>query len=112
MDKDGVLLAKKDFVVASRRDLDEFATRGGGLFIDVADSEAHHRAYVERLHNLVRVGKSLGEIAIAKIGRSKQDALLAAENERPDWLDLQVQCNAMLRDVNPCLLYTSPSPRD
>ncbi len=44
MDKDGVLLAKKDFVVASRRDLDEFATRGGGLFIDVADSEAHHRA--------------------------------------------------------------------
>lgn len=101
MDKDGVLLAKKDFVVASRRDLDEFATRGGGLFIDVADSEAHHRAYVERLHNLVRDGKSLGEIAIAKIGRSKQDALLAAENERPDWLDLQVQCNAMLRDVNP-----------
>lgn len=101
MDKDGVLLAKKSFVVASRQDLDEFANRGGGLFIDVADSEAHHRAYVERLHNLVRDGKSLGEIAGAKIDRSKQDAHLAAENERPDWLDLQVQCNAILRDANP-----------
>lgn len=101
MDKGGVLLAKRGFVVASRADLDEFASRGGGLFIDVADSEAHHRAYVERLHNLVRDGKSLGEIAGAKIGRATPDATLAAEDERPDWLDLQVQCNAILRDANP-----------
>ncbi len=101
MDKDGVLLAKKAFVVVSRQDLDEFANRGGGLFIDVADSEAHHRAYIERLHNLVRDGKSLGEIAGTKISRTTHEANLAAENERPDWLDLQVQCNAILRDVNP-----------
>ena len=49
MDKNGVLLAKKAFVVATRQDLDEISQRGGGLYIDVADSEAHHRAYVERL---------------------------------------------------------------
>lgn len=101
MDKGGVLLAKKSFVVASRQDLDEFANRGGGLFIDAADSDAHQRAYVERLHNLVRDGKSLGEIAGAKIDRSAHEAHMAAENERPDWLDLQVQCNAILRGVNP-----------
>jgi len=101
MDKNGVLLAKRSFIIDSKEDLAEIAQRGGGLFIDVADSEAHHRAYVERLHGLVRDGKSLGEIAEAKItgdllgGRNVQD------DERPDWLDLQVQANALLRDGNP-----------
>ena len=98
MDKNGVLLAKRSFVIDSREDLAAMEQRGDGLFIDVADSEAHHRAYVERLHGLVRDGKSLGEIASAKItgdllgGRGVQD------DERPDWLDLQVQANAILRD--------------
>jgi HD-GYP domain-containing protein (c-di-GMP phosphodiesterase class II) len=101
MDKNGILLAKRSFIIDSKEDLAEIAQRGGGLFIDVADSEAHHRAYVERLHGLVRDGKSLGEIAEAKItgdllgGRNVQD------DERPDWLDLQVQANALLRDGNP-----------
>ena len=50
MDKDGVLLAKKSFVIAvAPTTWTKFSQRGGGLFIDVADSEAHHRAYVERL---------------------------------------------------------------
>lgn len=98
MDKNGVLLAKRSFIIDSREDLADIAQRGGGLFIDVADSEAHHRAYVGRLHGLVRDGKSLGEIAEAKVtgdllgGRENQD------DERPDWLDLQVQANALLRD--------------
>ena len=100
MDKNGVLLAKRSFIIDSREDLADIAQRGGGLFIDVADSEAHHRAYVGRLHGLVRDGKSLGEIADAKVtgdllgGRDNQD------DERPDWLDLQVQANALLRDSN------------
>ena len=98
MDRNGVLLAKRSFIIDSRADLADIAQRGGGLFIDVADSEAHHRAYVGRLHGLVRDGKSLGEIAEAKVtgdllsGRDNQD------DERPDWLDLQVQANALLRD--------------
>lgn len=103
LDKDGVLLAKRSFIIESREDLEGIAQRGGGLYIDVADSEAHHRAYVERLHGLVRDGKSLGEIAKTKItgdllgGRNPQD------DERPDWLDLQVQGNSLLRDANPAL---------
>ncbi len=101
MDKDGLLLAKKSFVIESKEMLADYAARGGGLYIDVADSEAHHRAYVERLHGLVRDNKSLGEIAGAQISASGLNERLIQENESPDWLDLQVQGNALLRDAHP-----------
>jgi HD-GYP domain-containing protein (c-di-GMP phosphodiesterase class II) len=103
MDKAGVLLARKDFVVASKGDLEEILLRGGGLFIDVADSEAHHRAYVERLHGLVNEGKSLGEIAGTKVTRGEDKERSALESDRPDWLDLQTQGNSLLRDNSPGL---------
>ena len=98
MDKDGVLLAKRSFVIGSREDLLDFSNRGGGLFIDVADSEAHHRAYVGQLNGMVRDGRSLGEIAGAKISLKKADAREEEDTEHPDWLDLQVQGNTLLRD--------------
>jgi len=98
MDKNGVLLAKKSFVIDSREDLAAMEQRGDGLYVDVADSEAHHRAYVERLHGLVRDGKSLGEIANAKITADLTGGRNETDDERPDWLDLQVQANAILRD--------------
>ena len=98
MDRDGVLLAKKSFVVTSREDLLDFSNRGGGLFIDVADSEAHHRAYVGQLNGMVRDGRSLGEIAEAKISSKRTETREADDNEHPDWLDLQVQGNTLLRD--------------
>ncbi|MDP3653498.1 MAG: hypothetical protein Q8R67_17660 [Rhodoferax sp.] len=103
MDKNGVLLAKKAFVIEAKRDLEEFAQRGGGLYIDVADSEAHHRAYVERLHGLVRDNKSLGEIADAKVTLSTVGERNAPDPERPDWLDLQAQGNTLVHDSNPAL---------
>ena len=98
MDRDGVLLAQRSFVITSRSDLVDFSNRGGGLYIDVADSEAHHRAYVGQLNEMVRDGRSLGEIAGAKISAQKVDTREADDNERPDWLDLQVQGNTLLRD--------------
>jgi len=100
MDKHGVLLAKRSFVIDSRADLAAMAQRGGGLYIDVEDSEAHHRAYVESLHKLVRANKSLGEIANAQITADMLAARNAQENDRPDWLDLQMQANTLLRDSN------------
>ncbi|OGB35085.1 MAG: hypothetical protein A3F78_19220 [Burkholderiales bacterium RIFCSPLOWO2_12_FULL_61_40] len=103
MDKFGVLLAKKAFVIESKQDLEDIAQRGGGLYIDVADSEAHHRAYVERLHGLVRDNKSLGEIADAKVTLSDVGDRNAQGNERPDWLDLQAQGNTLVHDSNPAL---------
>lgn len=103
MDKDGVLLAKKDFVIESREDLVEIAERGGGLFIDASDSDAHLRAYVGRLHGLVRDEKSLGVIAGTQITADALGGRHLQENETPDWLDLQVQSNAVLREKNPAL---------
>ena len=98
MDREGVLLARKSFVITSRSDLIGFSNRSGGLYIDVSDSEAHHRAYVGQLNDMVRDGRSLGEIADAKILAPKADIRETDDNERPDWLDLQVQGNALLRD--------------
>ena len=98
MDKDGVLLARKSFVIGSRDDLLDFSNRGGGLFIDVADSEANLRAYVGQLNDMVRDGRSLGEIAGAKISIKKTDTREDDGTEHPDWLDLQVQGNILLRD--------------
>ena len=100
VDKDGVLLARKSFVVVSRRELDEISQRGGGLFIDVADSEAHHRAYVERLYDLVREDKPLGEIAGAKISGDSASERQAEQDDRMDWLDLQETANTLLRDTH------------
>ena len=98
MDRDGVLLARRSFVITSRDDLLDFSNRGGGLYIDVADSEAHHRAYVGQLNGMVRDGRSLGEIADAKISPKRVEARETNDNEHPDWLDLQVQGNTLLRD--------------
>ena len=98
MDKAGVLLAHRSFVITSRSDLLDFANRGGGLFIDVADSEAHHRAYVGQLNDMVSDGRSLGEIADAKISAAKAEIREADNIDRPDWLDLQTQGNSLLRD--------------
>ena len=98
MDRDGVLLAHKSFVINSRNDLLDFSNRGGGLYIDVTDSEAHHRAFVGQLNGMVRDGRLLGEIADAKILALKGNTREADDNEHPDWLDLQVQASTLLRD--------------
>lgn len=101
MDKDGTLLARKSFVIGSRRELDEISQRGGGLFIDVADSEARHRAYVEHLYDLVREDKPLGEIAGAQLSGDAGNERQAEQDDRMDWLDLQEIANSLLRDNQP-----------
>ncbi|WP_296510138.1 hypothetical protein [Rhodoferax sp.] len=101
MDKDGILLARKSYVIPSRRDLEEISQRGGGLFINVADSEALHRAYVDHLYGLVREDKPLGEIADTKISGDALTERQAEQDDRMDWLDLQSISNALLRDTHP-----------
>jgi HD-GYP domain-containing protein (c-di-GMP phosphodiesterase class II) len=100
VDETGVLLARKSFVVESRAHLEDIAGRGKGIFIDVADSEALHRAYVDQLQTLVRSEKSLGQIAETKLSADAAKPRVA-EEKRIDWLDLQVQTNYLLRDTNP-----------
>lgn len=101
MDKDGILIAKRGYIIPTRGDLVEYAQRNGGLFINVADSEAHHKAYVERLQNMVRDDKALGEIAKTKLSLSRDAERFGAPPERLDWLDLQFQANALAQEVQP-----------
>lgn len=101
MDKDGVLIAKRGYVIPTRGDLEDYAQRNGGLFINVADSEAHHKAYVERLQNMVRDDKALGEIARTKLSLSRDVERFTEIPERLDWLDLQFQANALSLEVQP-----------
>lgn len=101
MDAEGTLLAGKGYVIPSRNELQALVGRGVSLYIDVADSEAHHRAYVGRLHEMVLKDTTLGEIAGAQmtssdVGSSRAEA--DDEDEAPDWLDYQAQANNLLRD--------------
>ena len=97
VDKDGVLLAKKSFVIRSRKDLEDISTRGE-LFIDGVDAEALRRAYIDQLQTMLRENRALGEIAQTKLSSEAIRGRTPAESEYLDWLDLQEQVNYLLRD--------------
>jgi HD-GYP domain-containing protein (c-di-GMP phosphodiesterase class II) len=101
-DGGGVLLAPKGYVVMNRADLTTMEAQRGKLCIDVTESEAHHRAYVGKLHTMVREDMSLGQIAGTAISSSDLDKNRnAGDDGTPDWLDLQTQANTLLRDHTP-----------
>ena len=98
VDRDGVLLAKKAFVIRSRQDLLHFHQRSDGLFIDGRDAELLHKAYVDQLQTMMRKDKSIGEIAESKLLVDRAVKRTADAPERLDWRDLQVQAHRLLRD--------------
>ena len=105
-DEGGVLLATKGFVVTSKADLELMIGRRSQLYVDVAESENQRRAYVGKLHDMVRKDQSLGQIAGAQILSSDLETHHDNANAgEPDWLDLQAQTHAMLRDTNPETFY-------
>jgi HD-GYP domain-containing protein (c-di-GMP phosphodiesterase class II) len=101
LDKHGVLLARKDFILESRKDLETMALRGAGLYIHVEDSELHRRAFVDTLYGLLREEKPLGEIAETRVNANQRKDTIVKDIAQVDWLDLQEQCNLLLRDCNP-----------
>lgn len=101
-DEDGVLLASKGYVVESRDELDLMIGRRSQLYIDVTESESHRRAFVGKLHSMVREDRSLGQIAESQFSSFElESARDTTGTGAPDWLDLQAQANGMLRDTNP-----------
>ena len=101
-DEKGQLLAKQGYVFEKREDLHDWEKRGISFFVDEEESELHNRAFIGKLIHMVHRGSAIGEIANTRI--SKVLPLNAPEDEPdetgpPDWLDLQVQANALLRDV-------------
>lgn len=107
-DESGVLLAPKGYVVKSRADLESISDKRGQLFMDAADSDTYQRAYVGKLHSLVRQDKPLGQIAESQfstfemeISRATRDTVDTIDTSEPNWLDLQGQTQTLLLDVNP-----------
>ena len=95
------MIAPKGFVIRSQADLDQVVAQRQQLYIDVAESEVHMRAYVGKLRSMVTDEKALGEIAESQFSsfelERSRDTTVSGE---PDWLDLQEQTHAMLRDSN------------
>ena len=101
-DEGGVMLANKGYVVKSRADLDQIISQRGDIFVDVTEYDSHNRAYMGKLHHLVREERALGQIAEARLSTADLDAPRDTGNAgEADWLDLQAQTNGMLRDTNP-----------
>jgi HD-GYP domain-containing protein (c-di-GMP phosphodiesterase class II) len=106
MGKDGVLLAKKSYVVKSKKELTDIADRSSGIFIDETDSETYQRALLDKFYGVVRDDKSLNEIVSANMNNLTEAERRAQEDDRADWLDLQEQANTLLRDHNPVLFMS------
>ena len=97
----GALLAQKGFLVESKEYLLAMVGSGVELFVDVTESDAQRRAYVGKLYDLVQEDKPLGKIADMNLSSDDLEASAGAGDDTPDWLDIQVQANAALRDHNP-----------
>jgi HD-GYP domain-containing protein (c-di-GMP phosphodiesterase class II) len=101
-DREGVLLAQKGFVLQSRDELSSSTGQPRTIYIDTAESEVHRRAYMNKLHDLVREDIPLGQIADSQFSSFEMAAARdTTDNGEADWLDLQSQAHAMLRDKNP-----------
>lgn len=101
-DREGVLLAQKGFVLQSRDELSSATGQPRTIYIDTAESEVHRRAYMNKLHDLVREDTPLGQIADSQFSSFEMAAARDVTNHNEaDWLDLQSQAHAMLRDKNP-----------
>ena len=109
-DESGVLLAPKGYVVTSRADLNSISDKRGQLYMDTADSDTYQRAYVGKLHSLVRQDKPLGQIADSQFStfelESSRDTHATADAGEPDWLELQGEAQTLLLDVNPASFCT------
>jgi len=99
-DATGVLLANKGFQVNNRQELEVMVGKRDQIYIDFDQSEIFRRAYVNKLNNLVLEDRSLGQIADVQITTyNTKKAAVAEFSDEPDWLDLQAQTHALLRDT-------------
>ncbi len=98
--EDGTLLAPKGYAIERRFQLDTMVMQRGKLFIDITDSESHHRDYMSRLHSMVYQDRELGKIAEASVEPITHHGLRIKEiTTEVNWFDLQDQAHSILRDV-------------
>lgn len=97
----GVLLAHKGYVIHARSEFTQWTARGITVCIDMDASDDRQRAYMGKLHDMVRSERTLGEIHDVKIAPSDLFAtnVVPEKPDRPDWVALQSRANGLLRDV-------------
>lgn len=100
---DGVLLAKKGYVIRDRADLESLLARGQALYLDVRESGDNHRAYVSQLQEMLRSDTQLGQIASMKISANTISLSTTRERENTGpmgWHELQLHATQLLRVPN------------
>lgn len=101
-DVDGTLLANKGYVIPTRQDLEDIVEKGRGLYVEEADP--YYRGYVSKLYGMVTGDAAIGRIAHTQLSRKEITPLDQDEDVYagpPDWIDLLVRTNTMLRDLSP-----------
>ncbi len=96
----GVLLANRGYVIQTREEINHWTARGITLCVDMDATDDRHRAYVGKLHDLVRSDRPLGDIANAQINPADLFSNERPEKpERPDWVALQIRAHTLLREA-------------
>ena len=99
--ENGVLLASQGFMVTNRQELEVMVGRRNQIYIDADQSDNFRRGYINRINKLVMADRSLGQIAEVQISPyDGKKGPVAEVNDEPDWLDIQSQAHAMLRDTS------------
>lgn len=102
-DKEGRLLARAGSVIDDRRELQALLQARDNVFIDVKDSEQHKRFHESRLLTMVMNDERIGNIAqtssrAADLVRRAPVASPADKDGEPDWVYVQEQAHAILRN--------------
>ena len=94
----GDLLANRGYVVTSRQELERMVGRGRSLCVDIAESAAVHRAYIQKLNQKITNNDSLYEIKETKLTADDlKEQPPAMRNGFPDWMEYQVRLHNLLK---------------
>jgi HD-GYP domain-containing protein (c-di-GMP phosphodiesterase class II) len=97
--ENGSIILTKGHLIERRAFLDSLLKQYGKLFVDLDESESHHRAYMGKLHSMVRQDKELGQIAESSLAPLEFSSLRNRDlPNTANWLDLQDQAHLVLRD--------------
>jgi HD-GYP domain-containing protein (c-di-GMP phosphodiesterase class II) len=97
-DARGTLLAHQGYIFRSRHELETMVGARKEIYIDASQSDNFKRAYVNQLNNLVMEDRALGVIADTQYLPFDDKPTIVEVSDEPDWLDLQGQTHAILRD--------------
>jgi len=92
----GVLLAQKGYVIAHQEELRRVLALSPNLWLDVDESRETRQAYLGHLNKLLLSGHALGALTAAPVGAEVFASPARAEDDRPDWPELQLRATRLL----------------